>query len=98
MKETAIKGCLGAGTGVTSDGKVLPVSMILTCIPVQYEILPGQHPPAVTSEHSLGECDDCGVDIWISAEYEDLHQFDPDGYVLFCRRCAKSGRERTWVP
>ncbi len=72
------------------------MSMILTCIAVQYELLPEQYPSAVINE--IGECDDCGMDVWISAEYKDLYQFDADDYLLYCRNCAKLERERTWVP
>jgi hypothetical protein len=64
------------------------MTMVLSCVPVQYEVIPGAHPPVITNEHDLGECDDCGVDVWISSEHAELHELHPDGYVLFCRQCA----------
>lgn len=64
------------------------MTLVLTCVPVQYETESGEHPPVLASGHDLGECDDCGVDIWISGEHMELYELHPDGYLLYCRNCA----------
>jgi len=66
------------------------MALVLSCVPVQYEVVSGEHPVVVTAEHQLGECDDCGVDIWISGEHMELYEFHPEGYLLYCRLCARA--------
>jgi hypothetical protein len=68
------------------------MTMVLSCVPVQYEVISGAHPPVITNEHDLGECDDCGVDIWISSEHMALHELHSEEYVFFCHACVACDR------